>query len=121
VRVSTLQEIKKLLDFGATGVLVPDVESAQYAQEAVDLCKYAPLGMRGISTTSRSMQYGNLPFSEYVKRANDTVALGIQIESRKGLDNLDEILSSRVWIWWRSAGRIFPSRLAARDRPPTRP
>ncbi|GHT02241.1 hypothetical protein AGMMS50276_32030 [Synergistales bacterium] len=93
VRIANVGQITQLLDYGASGVLVPDVETKEYARELANLCKYEPLGIRGMSTTCRAVQYGNMPIDQYMKTANERVCLGIQIESQRGLDNIDDILS----------------------------
>ena len=93
VRVSSVEDITKILDFGASGVLVPDISTAEQAKEAVRRSKFAPIGERGMTNIGRCVQYSKVPLGEYVKRANDEVALCIQIESREGIANLDEILA----------------------------
>ncbi|MCL2166218.1 MAG: aldolase/citrate lyase family protein [Clostridiales bacterium] len=93
VRVGTLDDITKILDFGASGVLVPDISTAEQAREAVRRSKFAPLGERGMTNISRSVQYSKTPLSAYVERANSEVALCVQIESREGVANLDAILA----------------------------
>lgn len=93
VRVGSMDDITKILDFGASGVLVPDISTAAQAREAVRRSKYAPLGERGMTNIGRCVQYGRLPLSAYAGQANKEVALCVQIESREGVENLDEILS----------------------------
>jgi 4-hydroxy-2-oxoheptanedioate aldolase len=93
VRISSYSDITRLLDFGASGILVPDISSAEQAKEAVRLTKFAPLGERGMTNIGRCVRYGRIPLSEYCARANDEVCLAVQIESREGLERLDEILS----------------------------
>lgn len=93
LRVNIPAEITRVLDFGATGILVPDIETVEQAKEAVKLCKYAPIGARGMTNMSRCFEYGGIPYAEYVARANDNITLCIQIESAKGVENLKEILA----------------------------
>jgi 4-hydroxy-2-oxoheptanedioate aldolase len=93
VRIGSLDDITKVLDFGASGVLVPDISTAAQAREAVRRSKFAPLGERGMTNIGRSVRYSKDPLTEYVKRANSEVALCVQIESREGIENLDEILA----------------------------
>lgn len=92
-RVNTPAEITRALDFGVTGILIPDIETAEQAREAVKLCKYAPIGARGMTNMSRCFQYGGLPYAEYVKAANDRITVCLQIESKTGVDNLEQILA----------------------------
>lgn len=93
VRVSCMDDITKLLDFGASGIMVPGVESQEMAQEVVNRCKFAPVGKRGMDDHARCVRYGYQSYKEYLAEANDKVAVCVQIESREGMDNLDDILS----------------------------
>jgi 2-keto-3-deoxy-L-rhamnonate aldolase RhmA len=93
VRVPTNDEawIKKVLDTGADGVIVPQVNSAGEALRAVDAAKYPPLGRRSVGITP-AHGYG-ADFTGYVERANDSTALVVQIEDIAAVRNLDEILA----------------------------
>lgn len=91
VRVPAGEEvwIKKALDIGATGVIVPQVNSVEQAERVVDLCKYPPAGMRGVGL-ARAHGYGRL-FQEYVGAANEQVAVVIQVEHVDGLRDVGSI------------------------------
>ena len=93
IRVSSSNDITRMLDCGARGIVVPGVRNKEEAQRAVSLVKYAPLGERGMASIARSLKFGETPFADYLKTANNETCLAIQIESREGLENLDEILS----------------------------
>lgn len=93
VRISSLSDVTKLLDYGAMGILVPDISTAAQAEEAVRLSKYSPLGERGMTNISRSVDYGKIPLTEYHDRANSEVCIAVQIESVEALNNIDAILS----------------------------
>lgn len=92
-RVADLSDITRLLDFGVTGVVIPDVDSVDYAKRIIDKVKYAPVGMRGMNTTPRCLGWDGSRFADYVKAANEEVLLGFQLESRQAVDNIDAILS----------------------------
>ena len=80
--------MKRVLDIGAYGVLIPWVNSKEEAENAVRYCKYPPQGIRGYGPRRAGM------FDpDYFKTANDELLITIQIETQKALDNLDEILS----------------------------
>ena len=80
--------IKRILDIGAYGVMIPWVSSKEEAENAVRYCKYPPEGIRGWGPRRAGM------FDpDYFKTANDELLITIQIETKKALDNLDEILS----------------------------
>lgn len=81
--------IKRLLDVGADGIMVPMVETAEEAEAAVDAVRYPPDGNRGIAA-ARASDYGR-SFEKYVATANDELAVIVQIESEQGLENAAEI------------------------------
>ena len=81
--------IKRLLDAGFYNFLIPFVESAEGAQRAVAATRYPPQGIRGVSVAQRSNRYGTV--KDYMKIINDNIAVMVQIESRKGIEAIDEI------------------------------
>jgi len=83
--------IKRILDTGCDGIIVPQVNSAEEARRAVSAAKYPPHGSRGVGI-ARAQGYG-LSFAEYVTAANDHIAVIIQIEHIDAVSNLDEILA----------------------------
>jgi len=84
--------IKQLLDAGAQTVLVPMIESAEAAQTMVDAVTYPPHGVRGVgSALARASSFAAIP--DYLQTARDEICLLVQVENRKGLDQLDEILA----------------------------
>jgi len=82
--------IKQVLDIGAQTVLVPMVETARYAEDLVVATRYPPGGVRGIASALARAACWNMT-SDYLETANDQICLLVQIETRRGLDNLDEI------------------------------
>lgn len=92
VRVSKNEEviIKKVLDMGADGIVVPMVSSKQDALQAVNYAKYPPQGKRGVGLY-RASGYGT-KFKEYKKWLNDELVIIAQIEHIDAVDNMDEIL-----------------------------
>lgn len=93
VRVPAGQDvwIKKALDIGSAGVIVPQVNSVEQAERVVRLCKYPPEGARGVGI-ARAHGYG-LQFQEYVETANEAVAVVIQVEHADALENVGAIVS----------------------------
>ena len=81
--------LKQLLDAGFYNFLVPFVESAEEARRAVAATRYPPAGIRGVSVAQRSNRYGTVP--DYFSTVNDQICVLVQIESRAGLENLDDI------------------------------
>ncbi|HVL76519.1 MAG TPA: 4-hydroxy-2-oxoheptanedioate aldolase [Noviherbaspirillum sp.] len=85
-----VQLIKQLLDVGAQTLLVPMVETAGQARELVLATRYPPQGIRGDgSPIVRASRWGLE--ADYLRTANDEVCLLVQVETRRGLDNLDAI------------------------------
>jgi 4-hydroxy-2-oxoheptanedioate aldolase len=81
--------IMKALDAGAYGVIVPLINTAADAEAAVSACRYPPHGIRSSGPT-RAIYYGG---RDYQERANDEVLCICMIETKQGLENLDEICS----------------------------
>jgi len=83
--------IKKALDIGPAGIIVPQVNSARYAERVVQLSKYSPAGSRGIGI-GRAHRYG-LKLQEHIKNANDQVAVIIQAEHIDAVENIESIVA----------------------------
>ena len=82
--------IMKALDLGAYGIIVPLVNTAEEAAQAVAACRYPPVGMRS-SGPVRAIHYGG---PDYVAKANDEIIIMAMIETKEGLENLDEICAT---------------------------
>src|SRR5262245_31993576 len=91
VRVSEPAElpIKKALDLGAHGIIVPQVNTAEQAADVVRFARYAPEGARGVGL-ARAHGYG-LEFKEYVESANREIAVVVQAEHARGVDHIEAI------------------------------
>lgn len=94
VRVSKNEEviIKKVLDMGADGLVVPMVKNKAEALEAIDYAKYPPIGKRGVGLY-RAQNYG-LSFNEYKKWVNDELVIIAQIEHIEAVKNIEEIIKT---------------------------
>lgn len=79
----------KLLDAGAYGLICPMINTKEEAEQFVNFCRYPPLGTRSMGP-NRAVQYGG---ADYWQGANEEVILLAMIETRKGVENLDAILS----------------------------
>jgi len=93
VRVGENNEIiiKRVLDAGAEGIIIPMVNSKSDAIKAVNAVKYPPQGTRGVGL-ARAQNYG-FNFEEYAKNINDQTIIIAQIEHIDGINNLNEILA----------------------------
>lgn len=83
--------IKQLLDAGVQTLLIPMVETAEEARMLVKAMRYPPEGIRGVGAgLARAAQWNRTP--DYMKQANQEMCLIVQVESVKGLENLEEIV-----------------------------
>lgn len=90
VRVSELgSEIGRALDWGADGVVVPRIETAAQAREAVERVRYPQVGSRGAGP-GRATRYG-AEMPAYLARANAGMLLVLQVETAAGVENVAEI------------------------------
>ncbi|NDR56236.1 HpcH/HpaI aldolase family protein [Aliiruegeria sabulilitoris] len=80
--------LMKIIDAGAYAVICPMINSAEDAEMLVSYTHYPPMGTRSFGPI-RGLLYGG---PDYPQHANDTIATFAMIETRAGLDNLDEIL-----------------------------
>ena len=83
--------IKQFMDAGAQTLLIPMVDSVEYAEALVQAMRYPPEGIRGVASGTRAGQFGLT--DDYLSTANQEACLIIQLESRKALQNLDDLLS----------------------------
>ena len=84
-------EIKRMLDAGAQGIIVPCVNSAAEAAAVVHAARYPPIGGRGVGI-GRAQGYGG-KFGEYVSRANDEVVVVVQAEHRDAVAAIESIVA----------------------------
>ncbi len=82
--------LMKALDAGAYGVIVPLVNTREDAERAVGACRYPPDGYRSFGPI-RAAWYGG---RDYHEGANKEIAVLAMIETRQGIDNLDEICAT---------------------------
>jgi len=82
-------KIKRLLDIGARSLLIPFVETAEEAARAVAATRYPPNGIRGLTMNSRANRFGRMP--TYIAECESQIRVVVQIETRKGLENLEAI------------------------------
>jgi 2-keto-3-deoxy-L-rhamnonate aldolase RhmA len=94
IRVPEVSEawIKKALDTGCDGIVIPQIRSAAEARAAVAWCQYPPAGRRGAAST-RAHAFG-LSFAEYVMTANERLAIILQIEHIDAVNDIDAILQT---------------------------
>jgi len=81
--------IKRFLDLGAQTLLIPYVQNAEEARQAVAAMRYPPAGLRGVSAVTRATRFGRVP--GYAQRAHEALCLLVQVETQEALDNLEAI------------------------------
>lgn len=92
VRIPDKQEVwvKKALDTGCDGIIVPQVKSAAEARQIIQWSLYPPDGQRSVGV-SRAHGYG-MTFQDYVDAANDELAIVLQVEHADGVRNVASIV-----------------------------
>ncbi|OCF31061.1 2,4-dihydroxyhept-2-ene-1,7-dioic acid aldolase [Kwoniella heveanensis BCC8398] len=82
--------IKRALDTGAHGLMIPMINTAEEAAAVVKYSKLPPRGLRGQGSPFLALAYG-LTIPEYNKQCNETLLTIVQIETREGVENVDSI------------------------------
>ena len=98
VRVSSNDEvqIKRVLDAGAKGIIVPMVESKEDVLAAINATNFPPKGTRGMGL-ARAQGYGEAKAkNDYIQNISNRIELYIQIESKEALNHLDEMFSQDI-------------------------
>ena len=92
VRVTSYSDragIQQSLDMGADGVLVPYINTAEEARQAVSCCRYPTVGTRSVYFPQRSMNKGGL--LGYAGAWNDNAIVALQVETASCIENMEEI------------------------------
>jgi len=91
-RIAThnMEAIKRLLDSGADGIIVPTVDTPEQIEKLIEWMKYPPLGKRGYGI-ARAQGYGH-NFEKYIADWNSSSSLIIQIESISAVENIEQLL-----------------------------
>tara|TARA_A100001037_G_C15039857_1_gene584931 strand:+ start:167 stop:928 length:762 start_codon:yes stop_codon:yes gene_type:complete len=92
VPVNETSAIKRLLDIGASGVIVPQVRTVAEVERAVADMRYPPVGRRGFGPR-RPADYGRTSLEEHLSTANENVFAAVQIETAEALESVEAIAS----------------------------
>ena len=84
--------IKRILDTGAQGIVVPYVNTREEAEAAVSACLFPPEGTRGAAMSPRAAGYG-MSTTGYFARANAETIVIVSVETEQAMNNLDDILA----------------------------
>ncbi|UKZ61332.1 uncharacterized protein TrAtP1_002598 [Trichoderma atroviride] len=90
LRMTHSDLIKRALDAGAHGIVVPQINTAEDAKAVVSHSKFPPRGCRGQGSAFPAITHG-IDLPKYLKTANDTLITCLQIETRAGVENVDAI------------------------------
>lgn len=83
--------IKRMLDTGLYGILIPYVSTAEEARQAVRACKYPLEGIRGIAPSPRAGGYGMNGFN-YLENANEQLVVMTAVETPEAVANIEELV-----------------------------
>lgn len=86
------EHVLKFMEMGASGLLLPNTESAEQAKKLVEYSKYAPMGKRGVSLSRPHADFKKVNGKEYMAQANAETILMCQIESAQGVQNVESII-----------------------------
>jgi len=81
--------IKRYLDIGAQSLLIPYVQNAEEAKQAVAYTRYPPAGVRGVAGTTRANRFGRV--KDYAKRAQEELCVLVQVETAEALEQIEAI------------------------------
>lgn len=84
-------DVSLLLDNGVTGIVYPDLNTADEARRAVATCKFAPLGKRSVAGGYPMFDFAPVPLAQATAAINDATLLVGMIETVEGLENVEEI------------------------------
>lgn len=105
--------IKRVLDTGAHGVVVPMVNTRHEALDAVSACLYPPAGTRSVGGAAHALNFGATP-ADYYAKANDELLVVLQCEHIEAVRNFDDVYS----VPGIDAVFVGPNDLAASMRNP---
>ena len=81
--------IKRVLDAGAQTLLVPYVQNAAEAKQAVANTRYPPAGVRGVAGTTRATRFGRV--KDYARRAHEEICVLVQLETQSALAEIENV------------------------------
>ncbi|OJD23069.1 hypothetical protein ACJ73_05580 [Blastomyces percursus] len=83
--------VKRALDAGAHGIVVPLLYTVDDAKKLVESAKFPPLGKRGFGSPFSMASFGTLSQADYLFQANEALVTIVQIETKEALENVEEI------------------------------
>jgi 2-keto-3-deoxy-L-rhamnonate aldolase RhmA len=83
--------ISRVLDGGAQGAVVPDVNSAEEARAIVDAARFPPLGRRSVMGSGPALGYKSTPLAGVNRKLNDETLVIVMLETPQGIEQADAI------------------------------
>ena len=93
IPASSLDMIPRALDLGIDGILAPQIDTAQEAAAVVAATRYPPSGNRGVAFYTRAHRFTKDTGPEAIERADERIVVGVMVESERGVQNADAIMS----------------------------
>jgi 4-hydroxy-2-oxoheptanedioate aldolase len=90
IESSNRPRFHRVLDFGASGIMIPRVDSVEQAKEVVACMRFPPLGIRGVAQMNRACEFGK-SFQDYVDHGQSQLLCIVQIESPQAVQSADSI------------------------------
>lgn len=87
---SNPQSYQGSTNYQGSGIVVPQINTAEEAAAIVSYAKFPPQGLRGQGSAFPAISHG-IDIPTYIKTANETLITCVQIESKAGVDNVDAI------------------------------
>lgn len=91
VRKSDYSMPMRMLEVGASGLMVPHIRSAEEARQWVDWCRFPPVGSRGFDGAGADADYMLADPLAHIRHANENVFLAFQIEDLAAVEAIEEI------------------------------
>jgi 4-hydroxy-2-oxoheptanedioate aldolase len=86
--------IRKALEIGAEGIVIPDIDTKAEVEKVVSAAKFPPMGIRGKGRNCFSARWGAFPDAEWVNYSDNEILIGVMIETKEAVIHLEEIMST---------------------------
>ena len=83
--------IRKGMEIGAGGILIPHINTAEEVEGIVQAAKFPPIGYKGSGSLCFSAKWGTEKTNEWIEWSNNEILIGVMIEDYRAIPNLDEI------------------------------
>jgi len=91
VRSPADPDTPSILDNGATGIVFPDVNTAEEARRCVEMTKFAPIGRRSVGAVFPQFNGETVPLADAIREINASTVCCVMVETARGLENVEKI------------------------------